>query len=163
MDNIDNYVEIMLESLKKKAVILDRIIRKNEAQTECLTDKSFDNVDWDRFNIIVTEKEAEIERINEMDEGFQALYDRVGEQLGNSKDKFKDEIKEMQNLITELESKSVTIRVGEDKNRAMIEKILSGRKTEIRKARTSLKVATNYYKTMQKSFDDGLNSVDKKK
>jgi len=160
---MDNYIQIMLESLKKKSVILDRILAKNEVQAKCLESGEYDSVDWDTFNITVTEKEAEIKRINEMDDGFQALYDRVGNQLKDSKDKYSCEIKEMQRIILELEEKSVKIRTGEERNRAMIEKVMVGRKQEIKQVRMNLKVASNYYKSMQSSLNVDYTSVDSKK
>lgn len=160
---MDNYVQIMLDSLKKKSLILDRIMEKNKAQAICLESGDYDSVDWDSFNIIVSEKEAEITRINEMDDGFQALYNRVGDQLKDNKEKYSCEIKEMQRIITELEEKSVKIRTGEERNRATIEKIMAGRKQEIRQIRTNLKAASNYYKSMQRSLNVDYTSVDSKK
>ena len=163
MDRINDYVEIMIKSLEKKSIILDRLIKKNELQRETIAGKSFDEIDWDRFNIIVTEKEAEIDHINEMDEGFQALYDRIGEILKEEKEAYAQEIKHMQKLIAVLEEKSIKIRTGEERNRTLIEQVISGRKKEIKQARTSLKAASSYYQNMSKLLDIGPTSVDKKK
>ena len=164
MNQMDNYVQIMLDSLAKKSVILDRLIAANETQGKLLSDKAnFDDVNWDQFNIIVLEKEAEINRINEMDEGFQSLFDRVKVQLNEDKDKYASKIKQMQSLITELEQKSIKIRTGEEKNRMAIETLTAGRKQEIKKVRTSLKVASSYYQTMQKSFLFDSSSIDTSK
>ena len=163
MERLDDYIQIMIDSLEKKSIILSRLIDKNTSQMKILEGKSFEEVDWDSFNILVAEKEAEITRINEMDEGFQALYDRVGEQLRDNKDRYADQIRHMQSLITELEDKSIKIRTGEERNRATIEKTFSGRKKDIKQARTNLKVATSYYNTMSKALEVGPTSVDKKK
>jgi len=163
MGNIDNYVQIMIESLKKKQNILDRIIRMNERQLKCIKVEQFDEIDWDTFNIIVTEKEAEIDRINEMDMGFQTLFDRIGDQLKSNKDNYSQYISEMQRIIADLEEKSVKIRTGEEKNRAIIERVLSGRKREIKQVRTSLKAASNYYSSMRKPMESISSSVDQKK
>lgn len=163
MSQMNDYVQIMVDSLSKKSQILDRLIQKNNTQYELINEKGFDDIDWDQFNIIVAEKDSEIGRINEMDDGFQALYDRVSKDLKENKAQYADQIKEMQRLITELEEKSVKIRTGEEKNRSIIDKVMAGRKQEIRKARTSMKVASGYYKTMQSSFASDVSSVDKKK
>ena len=93
---VDDYIQIMIESLTKKSELLDKIIRKNEAQNECIAGKEYDDIDWDAFNLLVAEKETAITRIVKMDEGFQSLYDRVKEQLGEDKDKYADKIKEIQ-------------------------------------------------------------------
>lgn len=163
MNTTEDYIHIMIDSLKKKTVILDRILAKNQLQTQCLENKDFQDVDWDIFNAAMVEKEAEIEHINEMDDGFQALYDRVSNQLADNKLQYADEIRFMQSLIRHLEEQSVQIRTGEERNRAMIEKIMGGRKKEIKHARTSLKVAANYYQSMSKAMSVNLASVDKKK
>lgn len=160
MSSINDYIQIMIDSLKKKSIILDRIINSNLEQSELLAGKTFDEVDWDRFNLIVTDKEIEIDHINEMDAGFQSLYDRVGEQLKKDRHNYTEQIKTLQALITELEEKSVIIRTGEERNRATIEKIVTGRKSEIKQNRTSLKAASSYYKAMQKNFLYEANSLD---
>ena len=163
MRELDNYVQIMISSLEKKAIILDRLIDRTKLQAEILKNAEFDNINWDRFNMLMTEKEEEIEHINEMDQGFQALYDRVGEQLKSDKSLYADEIRYMQELIKLLEEKSVQIRTGEEKNRTMIGNILGGRKKEIKQTRNSMKVASSYYQTMAKSMSTDYSSVDRKK
>lgn len=163
MKELDNYVQIMMNSLEKKVEILNRLINKTQIQTEILKNDDFDNIDWDRFNMVMTEKEEEIEHINEMDQGFQALYDHVGEQLKSDKSLYASEIKRMQELIKVLEEKSVQIQALEERNRFLIDNILGGRKKEIRQTRNSMKVAASYYQTMAKSMDSGYSSMDRKK
>lgn len=152
MDSINNYLEIMIESLKKKSVILDRLTDMNERQSQCVTDKNFDTIDWDTFNIIITEKEAEIERINQMDENFQSIYDKLADQIKSNPGKYSEEIKVIQNLIKEIEDKSINIRAGEERNRFTIENVLGSKKKDIKQVRTTLKVASSYYKQMQRPF-----------
>lgn len=163
MNTTEDYIQIMIESLKKKTVLLDRILSKNDVQTKCLERKEFENIDWDEFNMAMVEKEAEIERINKMDEGFQALFDRVSEQLKNNKLKYADDIKIIQSLIKHLEEQSIAIRTGEERNRVLIENAMMSRKKEIKQARTSLKVAANYYQAMSKAIEVDSAIVDSKK
>jgi len=163
MGAMEDYIQMMIDSLKKKSTILDRIIAKNEVQCGCVKEKQFDEIDWDTFNIAIAEKEAEIERINEMDGGFQALYDRVSVQLKEHKDKYASKIKQMQLLIAEIEEKSIVIRTGEERNRALIEKVLTGRKNEIRQVRKSLNVVSSYYQSSYKPYLLNNNSLDEKK
>ena len=68
---VDDYIQIMIESLTKKSELLDRIIRNNEEQHECVSGKSYEEINWDSFNLIVAQKQASIDRIVKMDEGFQ--------------------------------------------------------------------------------------------
>lgn len=164
MQKMDDYVQIMVESLQKKSELLGRIINKNTAQTQCVEGKEFDDIDWDAFNLLVAEKETLIDRINKMDEGFQTLYDRVKEQLNDDKSKYSSQIKEIQRLIGVVTDQGVQIRTAEERNRQIIEKVLSGKKTTIRKTRNSLKVANSYAQTMQGNFGEaGFISVNDKK
>ena len=160
---VDDYIQIMIESLTKKSEILDTIIRKNEAQRECVADKEFDDVDWDAFNLLIAEKEVAIERIVKMDEGFQSLYDRVKEQLGENKDKYADKIREIQRLIGVITGQGVKISTGEERNRKLIEKLFGSRKKEIRKTRNSLRAANSYAQTMSGDFGMDFSAHDSKK
>lgn len=163
MQGMDDYVQIMVESLKKKSELLDRIIDKNKSQTNCIEGKEYEEVNWDSFNVLMTEKEILIDRINTMDEGFQSLFDRVKEQLEEDKSKYADSIEQMKQLIGEVTDKGVEIRTGEERNRAMIEKIMGGQKKMIRKNRNSMKVAQSYAQTMQGGAAVDMMLMDKKK
>lgn len=160
---MDNYVQIMVESLRRKEELLDRLIDKNEAQATCILDKEYEDIDWDAFNLIVTEKEILIDRINTMDEGFQSLYDRVKEQLVADKDQYADSIKEMQEIIKRLSDKSVVIQTGEERNRQSIEATLTGRKKAIRTTRNSLKVADSYHQSMTMNYGQDLSTINNRK
>ena len=149
---IDDYVQIMIESLTKKSELLDKLIQKNEQQHECVVGKEFDEVDWDSFNLIVEQKQEAIDRIIKMDEGFQSLYDRVKEQLSENRDKYSDKIKEIQRLIGIITDQGAKITTGEERNRKIIEKTFGNRKKEIKRTRNSLKVANSYAQTMKGEF-----------
>lgn len=157
---VDDYIQIMIESLTKKSELLDKIIRKNEAQNECIAGKEYEDIDWDAFNLLVAEKETAIDRIVKMDEGFQSLYDRVKEQLGEDKDKYADKIKEIQRLIEMITGQGVKIQTGEERNRKIIEKVLGDRKKFIRKSRNSMRAANSYAQTMSGNFGAELSSQD---
>ncbi len=152
---VDDYIQIMIESLSKKSELLDKIIRSNEEQHECVADKTFDEVDWDSFNLIVEQKQQSIDRIVKMDEGFQTLYDRVKEQLNGNKDKYSAQIREIQRLIGIITDQGAKITTGEERNRKIIEKTFGNRKKEIKRTRNSLKVASSYAQTMSGDFGMG--------
>lgn len=160
---MDNYIQIMLESLLRKEELLDRIIAKNQTQAECVQGKEYDDINWDTFGLLVTEKEILIDRINTMDEGFQNLYDRVKEQLLENKDQYADYIKKIQETIVRITDKGVAIQTAEERNRKAIESALSGRKKTIRKTRNSLKVADSYQQTMSMHFGQDISTVNNKK
>ncbi len=157
---VEDYIQIMIESLQKKSELLDRIIRKNEAQHDCVDGKKYEEIDWDAFNLIVAEKQAAIDRILKMDEGFQSLYDRVKEQLNEDRDKYADKIKEIQTLIEKVTGQGVKITTGEERNRKIIEKVFGSRKKEIKRTRNSLRVASSYAQTMSSDFGSDFSGTD---
>ncbi len=159
---VDDYIQIMIESLKKKSELLDKLIRKNEEQHECIEGKDFESIDWDGFNLLVAEKQTAIDRIVKIDEGFQSLYDRVKEQLNDDKDKYADKIKEIQKLISTITEQGIKISTGEERNRKIIEKVFGNRKKEIKRTRNSLKVANSYAQTMSGDFGLDFSSHDTK-
>lgn len=160
---IEDYIQIMIESLTKKSELLDKLIRYNEQQYNCIVGKQYGEIDWDSFNLIVAQKQASIDRIIKMDDGFQSLYDRVKEQLNGNKDKYTDEIKEIQRLIETVTGQGVKISTGEERNRKIIEKVFGSRKKEIKRTRNSLRVASSYSQTMSSDFGMDYSSQDIKK
>ena len=163
MNETQNYLQMMIESLRKKDGVLSKIIEKNEAQANCVVDKEYGEIDWDRFNVLIAEKDTLINRINEMDQGFQSLYNRVREEVIAHKDTYRDEIQTMQELISALTDKSTKIQTQEERNRAKIEKVLLGAKKEIKKSRKSMKAVSSYYKSMSNPGGEINGSMDKKK
>lgn len=163
MLSMDDYVQIMVESLRRKSDLLERIIGKNVEQNKCISGKEYEDIDWDAFNLLVTEKEILIERINTMDEGFQSLYDRVKAQLNESKDKYSDSIKEMQFLIGKVTDQGVEIQAGEERNKQIIDSLMFSRKKTIRQTRNSLKVADSYNQSMHMSYGSDNFMLNRKK
>lgn len=163
MNEVQSYLQMMIESLRKKEAVLVKIIEKNKAQSDCIHDKEYAEIDWDTFNVLIAEKESLIERIDELDSGFESLYKRVRNELAEDPSSYKEDVSIMQELITKLTDQSVEIRTMEERNRVRIEKVLMGAKKEIRKSRKSMQAVSNYYKSM--SAPDAGNSglVDKKK
>lgn len=163
MNETQNYLQMMTESLRKKDKVLSKIIEKNEAQAECVVDKEYGEIDWDRFNVLLAEKEILINRINEMDQGFQSLYNRVKDEVNAHKDVYRDEIQTMQELIATLTDKGTRIQTQEERNRAKIEKVLLGAKKEIKKSRKSMKAVSSYYKSMSNPGGEISGTMDRKK
>lgn len=159
---VDDYIQIMIESLTKKSEILDHLIIKNDEQRDCVEGKKYDEIDWDSFNLIVAQKQMYIDRIIKMDEGFQSLYERVKEQLADNKDKYADKIKEIQKLIEKVTGQGIKITTGEERNRKIIEKVFGNRKKEIKRTRNSLRVANSYAQTMSGDFGTDFSATDVK-
>lgn len=146
------YIAVLVQSLGKKSELLDKIIAKNKEQKYLFENEESDP---DRLEENMQEKSDLIDQLNELDEGFQQVYNRVKSALQEGKDSYKEEIRAMQGLITEITEKSTTVQAQEQRNRVLAEKRFAAVKKGIRKARTSNQAASKYYKSMA-----NLNVVD---
>ena len=73
-----NYLGILEESLQKKSIVLDEIMKYNNAQEQLLRDEKFSLEELDGN---MDQKDKLIQKLTELDEGFETLYGRVREQL----------------------------------------------------------------------------------
>ncbi len=151
MGTIDNYLQIMIDSLNKKEKLLDELLERNKAQYELIKEKQYEDVDWTAFSLRVTEKDIAIDKIIEIDDGFDETYKLVKDEVISNRDKYRVKLKILQEIIGRLTDKGVAIQTGEERNRQIIDNIFSKTRQEIKKQRTGIKAASSYYKTMSNS------------
>lgn len=142
---LGNYLNILEESLKKKIDVLDKIKEVNQVQEELLKRET---LDAERFDQCVDEKDIYIEELNKLDEGFDSLYEKIKQELLQNKDKYAEQIKRLQNLITEITDRSVSIQAKESRNKAQVEQYFAAQRKDLGKVRKSSKAAYGYYKNM---------------
>lgn len=141
----NEYLNIMIQSLQKKKKILDGIIEKNKEQHEILEKEE---LDADAFERNVQEKSDLVDQIEILDEGFEELFGRVKIVVQAHKQEYKEEIRLMQQLITEITEKSVTIQSEEMRNRRMVELRFSQERKKVRERKNTSAIANQYYKNM---------------
>ncbi|MCR5420657.1 MAG: hypothetical protein K6E98_06615 [Lachnospiraceae bacterium] len=151
MEDTANYLQIMIDGLTKKREYLDRIAVKNTAQYDCIRGRLYEEIDWTAFDVLVTEKEISINRINEIDEAFTKIYNRVKDEVKANKDKYREQLLKLQEIITELTDKGVQIQAAEERNRQIIDNIFKKTRQEIKKQRSGISAANKYYATMNNS------------
>ncbi|MBQ7563249.1 MAG: flagellar export chaperone FlgN [Lachnospiraceae bacterium] len=163
-DHNENYIDIMIESLRKKEEVLKAIIARCDDQAEVIGNNEYGDINWNQFNGLIGDKEILIDRLNELDDGFEALYKRIGEGLKADKDKYPEKVKEIQEYIRRVTDLGVTIRAKEERNRANLERVLRPVKKEIRTSKRSMSVINSYNNVIS---GGGLNTssgwMDKKK
>lgn len=156
----NNYIAIMIQSLKKKEQILDSIIKINQRQREELENPSLDPDDFDKT---FTEKAELIDNLENLDDGFQELFERVRDELNLNKEKYRDEIALMQDYIRRLTEKSADIQVQEARNKDLMQRKFASVRKQVKEVRKSQKVVNQYYKNMMKSGYVEPQFTDKKK
>ena len=156
-----NYLTLLEESLQEKLQVLADIQQYNLKQQEIFQS---DNVDMDRFDEYVEEKGKLIDRLSALDNGFESLYAKVSKELENDgREKYKDQIKCLQQLVTEVTEASVTIQAQEARNKKLIEDFFRKEREGIRQGRQSSKAAYDYYKNMNRSNVVPPQFLDRKK
>lgn len=148
----ENYLLIMIQSLKKKIQVLDSIIDANERQKTGLENP---NLDPDDFDKIVEEKSNYIEHLDLLDQGFDKLFERVKETINADREAYKNEIREMQALITTITEKSNKIQVQEARNKDLMTQKFAKVRKQAKTVRASQQAVNQYYKNMKK-----LNYID---
>lgn len=162
MDNINTYVEILINSLKKKIEVMDKIVAENEKQLNIINELGIDS---EQMEITYDNKEKLIADLSELDNGFDNVYIRIRDAFSDesTKNKYKNEILIMKELITQITEKSVNIERMERRNQDAVAKNIAKEKSEISQAKSARKVANDYYNAMSKVNYVEPQFMDKKK
>ena len=139
------YIRMMLDILGKKENHLASLLELKTAQEQLLKGEEFIE---EEFTELIAKKRGHLLKIEEADNGFQAIYNRVAEEMKNNKDEYKDQIIEMQSLITRVTDLGVKLSALEEKNKTALEANLQGKRQNIRQFKVSKQTADKYYKNM---------------
>lgn len=139
------YISALQESLRKKQKLLQEILELTTEQKEILAQ---DRPDMDRFDQILAEKEERITVLNELDQGFDSLFQKIKDTLEQQKYQYKQQIQQMQRDIKAITDLGVTIQGMEHQNRDAFQKYLMQERQEIKIGRSSSQTAVSYYQNM---------------
>ena len=156
----NQYIPVMIQSLKKKNGILDVIISLNQQQREELENPALDP---DDFDLTVEKKAKQIEELERLDAGFGELFERVREELNGNRQMYREEITAMQELIRLLTEKSADIRAQEQRNKELMTRKFAAVRKQVKEVRKSQKIINQYYKNMMKTAYIEPQFTDKKK
>lgn len=142
---MNNSLDVLSESLDQKIAVLKEIEKYNEEQKKAFETES---IDMEQFDEAIEEKDRLIDQLSKLDDGFEALYARIAEELNGNRDKYADKIRELQNKITVITELSMTVQASEARNKKLIEQFFEIKKKNIRTGRVGSKAAYDYYKNM---------------
>lgn len=145
---MNNYVDILLESLESKVLVLEKLGSKNQRQTAILKKRPFDAKEFDQITL---EKGELIDELAKLDEGFDLVYGRVRESLSKEKETYKSEIIWMQKLISKITDLSVSIQAEEKRNKELVIKVFAKERESTKLAKKTSKVSLDYYKNMSRT------------
>ena len=158
---IDSYLQMMIESLVMKRDILQQISELNisQANMAMMDNSSFNDSE---FYSNIEQKGELIDKLLELDKGFEALFERVKASIGDNKQAYSEQIKQLQGLIKEITALSVKVQAQESRNKVIVGRKFNRMKADIQNAKKSTKTASAYYK-VQRNIDYAPQFMDKKK
>lgn len=139
------YLRMMADILKKKETHLEELLKLTKEQEFLLKEEELDD---EAFNRTIENKDVHIKKVQEFDSGFQAIYNRIEEELKQHRAEMKDDIQKLQQLITRVTELGVSLQALEQKNKASMEARLQERKKGIKQFKVSRQTANHYYKSM---------------
>lgn len=160
MENNAVYVKMLCSLLEKKASVMKEIISVTKRQEDIIQQSV---VDWDAFDETLEQKEKLIDQINELDLGFDRIYQKVSEEMKLRKYLYADQIKKMQEYIKYLTDTSVAVQAQEQRNKLRMDQCFKMRRQEIKLRKEGQKTAAKYYNNMSSGYDSNSMYMDKKK
>lgn len=154
------YIHILTDTLNKKNVLLEKLLDITLLQENYINNQI---PDMDLFEQTLTEKENYINQINQLDVGFDKIYEHVKEELSSKRIEYREYIENLQELIRQITDKSTKMQVSELRNKTKMETYLFSKKKEIKNYKVNSKTASNYYKNMNNQQASGSYFLDKKK
>ena len=148
MENINVYITILSDSLKKKMDVLQDILNLTKEQGQILSEKDTEKMHVDGFDRIVEKKDELLKEMQELDNGFDSVYKKIGKILADNKDTYKSAILQMQNLIRSITDIGVQLESLEQQNKTKFNTFIRNKRHAINDFKQSNRVATSYYQNM---------------
>ena len=157
---MEQYLDAMIQSMDEKSDCLKQLLDMTAQQEQAI---SGENKDWDTFDRLIDAKEVVIDRLGELDDGFQAVFDKIRDELEGKKAQYKDRIAKLQEQIRQVTDQSNALITAEQRNKTIMENATSTERKRIRQTKTNARLASNYYNSMNRINMIDPQLMDKKK
>ena len=128
MEMTENYLQILSESLDKKIVILEELNRLTEVQKSIVSSEEFDD---SAFEDNINKKSGLINEVQNLDKGFEMLYNNIKQQIEGNKEQYRSQIAELQTKIKKVLDDSTSLQVAEASNKRLIESRFASMKKDV--------------------------------
>lgn len=160
MDTKETYVDVLITSLKKKISILEKLEKVVMEQERLLRNSQ---VSMDELDENDKEKGTLLQELENADEGFENVYNRVKEEFVVNKYKYETQIKEMQGMIKQITNLTVRLQAQEERNKQWMELFFRNKKQEVRIFHKGAKSTERYTSHMANRPQGQSYFLDKKK
>lgn len=139
------YVKMLLQTLQKQETTLWEVLKVTQRQSEIANGQAFNE---DDFGETLNQKEILIARLNSLDDGFASVYSRVRNEVREHKDRYKEELLEIQKCIKICTDLGVEIKVLEERNRDRLAQCFTEKHKQYGSQMNAATVASKYHRTM---------------
>lgn len=139
------YVNMMVDVLKRKERILTSLLTLTEEQEKILREE---DMDQERFHATLDEKGTLIEELNDIDEGFDALFKKVEQEIVAHRETYREKIRDMQKRITTVSELGIRIQALESQNSERLKAYLASQRKRIRDFHINNRTASSYFQNM---------------
>lgn len=154
MEERQQYIGMLDNILDKQIATLEDILAVTKEQSLLASDERFD---MDKFDETLARKDVFIMRLNELDNGFVFIYDRVRSEVKNNPEKFSKDIKRLQEKIRKCTDFGMEIQTLEARNRDKFVKCFDNKRQEYSAKQTAATVAGKYNVMMRNANYAGGN------
>lgn len=154
------YLELLIRSLRKKLLLLDKITVLNQDQRAILQDE---NAAPDAFDINVRDKDRLVQQIVELDAGFDEVYARIKAIMERDHSMYEPQLQQMRELIRLIMAKDASVRADEQRNYKLAQQKFAAVKKQVREVKASQKMVNRYYQNMMKQSRYEPQFMDRKK
>lgn len=154
------YLDVLIQSLRKKLVLLNRISILNQEQREILQDEE---AAPDVFDINVRDKGDLVDQIVALDAGFDEVYAHIKDLMERDHSAYEDQLEQMRELIRQVMAKDASVRAEEQRNYELAQRKFANVKKQVREVKASRKMVNSYYQNMMSQKPGDAMFLDNKK
>lgn len=154
------YLDVLIQSLRKKLVLLNRISILNREQREILQDE---DAAPDDFDINVRDKGDLVDQIVALDAGFDEVYAHIKGLMERDHSAYEDQLEQMRELIRQVMAKDASVRAEEQRNYELAQRRFANIKKQVREVKASRKMVNSYYQNMMSQKPGDAMFLDNKK
>lgn len=151
-DITTTYIKILVDTLARKEKILKDLLKETSKQTTILDASEFDA---DAFDKTIQAKDALLEKLKTLDDGFLDLYAKVSDEMKANPGEHAKDIERAQNLVRTQTALSTELTTAEERNRAKLTLQLSKGKQKVKEFKVSSAAASAYYRNMSGKHQEG--------
>lgn len=159
--DIQTYVTVLEDTLYNKEEVLLKIYEATKRQEDSL---SLQEADIDAFEKEMDTKEALLQKMEELDRGYESIYEKISTALQYQKETYKGQILKMKEMIKRCTDLGVKIQATEQRNRERLESYLVKERQGIARFQANNKTANLYHQHMANQHQQWQSYfLDKKK